>query len=208
MRAAVRTSQSQPFVWVERYRRFSEGSKLWRDRLAVSVLVALVGNPPVSKHHQVDSACPTDRSLNVFGNDQEGSAVVDFDDDRTCGPLLTEELRPFLSETTQATVFGGSVELIQNALELLFSCADREEIVRATLRWIRFPNRLGAHPASASTRRRDMSTRSRCPPGRFGVLKREWRRTPGTEDAPVLPSARHEARYLPHLCFPILGMNR
>ena len=44
--------------------------------------------------------------------------VVDFDSNEIWVPLLTEELRPFLSETTQEKILEGRPEFIEDAFDL------------------------------------------------------------------------------------------
>ncbi len=71
--------------------------------------------------------------------------VLDFDDNRTWGPTLTAALSGLLKDSTFDKLVAASPQYIEDACELLFSCADRARIVDATLVWIRSTSIMGYH---------------------------------------------------------------
>lgn len=71
--------------------------------------------------------------------------VLDFDDNRTWGPRLTAALGGLLTDRVLDKLLTASPQYIEDACELLFSCADRPRIVDATLAWIRATSIAGYH---------------------------------------------------------------
>ena len=71
--------------------------------------------------------------------------VLNFDDNRTWGPKLTAALGGLLTDNMLDRLVTASPQYIEDACELLFSCADRARIVGATLAWIRSTSIAGYH---------------------------------------------------------------
>ena len=63
--------------------------------------------------------------------------MLDFDDNRAWGPLLTAAVRDMISEPVVERLVAAAPEYVEDALDVLFSCTNREEIIEATLVWIR-----------------------------------------------------------------------
>ena len=60
------------------------------------------------------------------------SDVLDFDDNRTWGPKLTAAFGGLLTDNVPDRLVAASPQYIEDACELLSSCADRVRIVGAT----------------------------------------------------------------------------
>lgn len=71
--------------------------------------------------------------------------MMDFDNNHIWIPLLTEAVGSLLSEAAQEKLLAEEPEFYEDALELLFSCTDREKITSATLDWIRTETIAGYH---------------------------------------------------------------
>ena len=71
--------------------------------------------------------------------------LLDFDDNRAWGPRLTAALGGLVTDRVLEEVLTASPQCIEDACELLFSCADRARIVGATLAWIRSTSIAGYH---------------------------------------------------------------
>ena len=56
--------------------------------------------------------------------------MMDFDNNHIWIPLLTEAVGSLLSEAAQEKLLAEEPEFYEDALELLFSCTDREKITR------------------------------------------------------------------------------
>ena len=63
--------------------------------------------------------------------------MLDFDDNCAWGPLLTAAVGDLISESVVDRLVAAAPELVGDALEVLFSCTNRREIIEATLVWIR-----------------------------------------------------------------------
>ena len=63
--------------------------------------------------------------------------MLDFDSNCTWVPLLTNAIGSLMSHAARERILAKKPELIEDALRLLFSCAKRERIINATLKWIR-----------------------------------------------------------------------
>ena len=71
--------------------------------------------------------------------------MVDFDNNRAWGPLLTAALGDLISEAVVDRIVAAAPECIEDARNLLFSCTNRKEIIEATLVWIRSTTIAGYH---------------------------------------------------------------
>ena len=71
--------------------------------------------------------------------------VLDFDDNRAWGPLLTAALGDLISESVEARLMDAAPECIEDALDVLFSCTDCQEIIEVTLDWICSTTLVGYH---------------------------------------------------------------
>ena len=71
--------------------------------------------------------------------------MFDFDDNHTWGPELTAAVGELLTDGVVDKLVTDSPEYIEEARELLFSCADRARIIDATLAWIRSTVIAGYH---------------------------------------------------------------
>ncbi|MCY4153599.1 MAG: hypothetical protein OXE94_15415 [Aestuariivita sp.] len=87
----------------------------------------------------------SDLSRIVTGIAETENDVLDFDNNHTWGSALTDALRGSLTDVVLDKLITASPQDIEDACELLFSCADRGEIVDATLAWIRSPSISGYH---------------------------------------------------------------
>ena len=70
---------------------------------------------------------------------------LDFDDDRTWGPLLTAAVGDLISEPVVEQLAAAAPEFVEDARDLLFSCTNRKEIIEAALVWIRSTTVAGYH---------------------------------------------------------------
>ena len=70
---------------------------------------------------------------------------MDFDDNSTWGPQLTAAFGNLLSTQAVETLTAAKPEYIEDAYDLLFSCTDKQQIVDATLAWIRSMKVAGYH---------------------------------------------------------------
>ena len=71
--------------------------------------------------------------------------MLDFDSNCTWVPLLTNAIGSLMSHAARERILAKKPELIEDALRLLFSCAKRERIINATLKWIRTDTVTGYH---------------------------------------------------------------
>ena len=71
--------------------------------------------------------------------------MLDFDSNCTWVPLLTNAIGSLMSHAARERILAEKPELIEDALRLLFSCAKRERIINATLKWIRTDTVTGYH---------------------------------------------------------------
>ena len=63
--------------------------------------------------------------------------MVDFDNNCIWVLLLTEAVGSLLPNAAREKLLVEKPEFVEDALDLLFSCTNREEIINATLEWIR-----------------------------------------------------------------------
>ncbi len=70
---------------------------------------------------------------------------MDFDDNHTWGPQLTDAIGDLLSTEAVETISKAAPKYVEEAYDLLFSCTNREKIVKATLTWIRSIKVVGYH---------------------------------------------------------------
>ena len=66
-----------------------------------------------------------------------GEVMVDFDNNCIWGPLLTKAVGSLLPNAAREKLLAEKFEFVEDALDLLFSCTNREKIIKATLEWIR-----------------------------------------------------------------------
>ncbi len=71
--------------------------------------------------------------------------MVDFDNNRIWVPLLTKAVGSLLSDAAREKLRAEMPEFLEDALDLLFFCTNREEIINATLEWIRTMPIAGYH---------------------------------------------------------------
>ena len=71
--------------------------------------------------------------------------MLDFDDNSKWGPQLTAAFGNLLSTQAVETLTAAKPEYIEDAYDLLFSCTDKQQIVDATLAWIRSMKVAGYH---------------------------------------------------------------
>ena len=71
--------------------------------------------------------------------------MLDFDDNRTWGPELTGVLGGLLTDGALDRLAAAAPQFVEDARDLLLSCADRGQIVDATLSWIRSTSVAGYH---------------------------------------------------------------
>ena len=71
--------------------------------------------------------------------------MLDFDDNSTWGPQLTAAFGNLLSTQAVETLTAAKPKYIEDAYDLLFSCTDKQQIVDATLAWIRSMKVAGYH---------------------------------------------------------------
>ena len=74
-----------------------------------------------------------------------GEVMVDFDNNRIWGPLLTKAVGSLLPNAAREKLLAEKFEFFEDALDLLFSCTNREKIIKATLKWIRTTTVAGYH---------------------------------------------------------------
>ena len=74
-----------------------------------------------------------------------GEVMVDFDNNCIWGPLLTKAVGSLLPNAAREKLLAEKPELDVDALDLLFSCTNREKIIKATLEWIRTTTVAGYH---------------------------------------------------------------
>ena len=71
--------------------------------------------------------------------------MVDFDNNCIWGPLLTKAVGSLLPNAAREKLLAEKPEFVEDALDLLFSCTNREKIIKATLEWIRTTTVAGYH---------------------------------------------------------------
>ena len=71
--------------------------------------------------------------------------MVNFDNNCIWVPLLTKAVGSFLPNAAREKLLAEKPEFIEDALDLLFSCTIRKEIINATLEWIRTMTISGYH---------------------------------------------------------------
>ena len=71
--------------------------------------------------------------------------MVDFDNNCIWGPLLTKAVGSLLPNAAREKLLAEKFEFVEDALNLLFSCTNREKIIKATLEWIRTTTVAGYH---------------------------------------------------------------
>ena len=59
--------------------------------------------------------------------------MVDFDNNCIWGPLLTKAVGSLLPNADREKLLAEKPEFVEDALDLLFSCTNREKIIKATL---------------------------------------------------------------------------
>ena len=74
-----------------------------------------------------------------------GEVMVDFDNNCIWSPLLTKAVGSLLPNAAREKLLAENPEFIEDALDLLFSCTNREKIIKATLEWIRTTTVAGYH---------------------------------------------------------------
>ena len=72
-------------------------------------------------------------------------SLVDFDNNRTWVPLLTQAVGPLLPDAAREKLLSEKPEFVEDALDLLFSYTNRENIIKETLEWIRTLTVAGCH---------------------------------------------------------------
>ncbi len=76
---------------------------------------------------------------------RELKKMVDFDNNCIWGPLLTKAVGSLLPNAAREKLLAEKPEFVEDALDLLFSCTNREKIIKATLEWIRTTTVAGYH---------------------------------------------------------------
>ena len=71
--------------------------------------------------------------------------MLDFDNSRNWGPLLTATLADLISETVVDKLVATAPEFVEDAFDLLLACTDRECVVDAAVGWIRSATVAGYH---------------------------------------------------------------
>ena len=71
--------------------------------------------------------------------------MLNFDDNRTWGPLLAEALGELYSGMIRDRLVAAEPEFIEDARDLLFSWTGRDRVLDATLAWIRSATLAGYH---------------------------------------------------------------
>ena len=71
--------------------------------------------------------------------------MLDFDDNRTWGLLLTDAVGGSILESVPDRFIAAAPELVEDARDLLFEWIDRDSVIDATLEWIRSTTLLGYH---------------------------------------------------------------
>ena len=71
--------------------------------------------------------------------------MLNFDDNRTWGLLLTDAVGGLLSESILNRLVAAAPEYVKDARDLLFDWTDRDRVIDATLTWIRSTTLAGYH---------------------------------------------------------------
>ena len=71
--------------------------------------------------------------------------MLDFDDNRTWGLLLTDAVGVLILESIPDRFVAAAPELVEDARDLLFEWIDRDSVIDATLAWIRSATLVGYH---------------------------------------------------------------
>ena len=71
--------------------------------------------------------------------------MLEFDNSRNWGPLLTATLSDLVSETVVEKLAAAAPEFVEDAFDLLLACTDRECVVDAAVGWIRSATVAGYH---------------------------------------------------------------
>ena len=71
--------------------------------------------------------------------------MVDFDNNCIWVPLLTKAVGSLLPNAAREKLLAEKPEFVEDALDLVFPCTNREEIIKATLEWIRTMTIAGYH---------------------------------------------------------------
>lgn len=69
--------------------------------------------------------------------EKQRKTLVDFDNNRIWVPLLTQAVGPLLLDAARERLLADKPRNAEDALRLLFCCTSRQEIVKATIEWIR-----------------------------------------------------------------------
>ena len=71
--------------------------------------------------------------------------MVAFDNNRIWVPLLTRAVGSLLPNAAREKLLAEKPKFVEDALDLLFSCTNREKIINATLEWTRTTTVAGYH---------------------------------------------------------------
>ena len=71
--------------------------------------------------------------------------MLDFDDNRTWGPLLANAVGGSILESIRDRFVATAPELVDDARDLLFEWMGRDKVIDATLAWIRSTTLVGYH---------------------------------------------------------------
>jgi len=73
-----------------------------------------------------------------MGNDllSNMALTIDYDDITTWAPEFTTALQPYIPKFIKTTLRSAIPECLEDAMDILFRVADREEIIDATIKWI------------------------------------------------------------------------
>ena len=71
--------------------------------------------------------------------------MLNFDDNRTWGPLLTDAIGDLISKSILDRFVAAAPEYVEDARALLFDWTDRDRVIDATLTWMRSTTIMGYH---------------------------------------------------------------
>ena len=71
--------------------------------------------------------------------------MLNFDDNRTWGPLLTDAIGDLISKSILDRFVAAAPEYVEDARALLFEWTDRDRVIDATLTWMRSTTIMGYH---------------------------------------------------------------